>query len=92
MSDFIEISNKTKHTNYPIVSKNGVCHGMLRLIDINDYIKTRVILVDHNDKSQSVVGLDEAEIVEVVDHHNISDINKPIRILLLQKITSFMLK
>ncbi|MBQ3021455.1 MAG: putative manganese-dependent inorganic diphosphatase [Bacilli bacterium] len=74
MSDFIDISNKTKHTNYPIVSKNGVCHGMLRLIDINDYIKTRVILVDHNDKSQSVVGLDEAEIVEVVDHHNISDI------------------
>ena len=41
MSDFIEISNRTKHTNYPIVSKKGKCYGMLRLIDINEYDKFR---------------------------------------------------
>ena len=75
MTDFIEISNKTKHTNYPIVSHSGICHGMLRLIDISEYDKNRVILVDHNSIKQSVDGIDEAEILEIVDHHNISDIN-----------------
>ena len=75
MTDFVEISNKTKHTNYPIVSKNGTCYGMLRLIDISEYDKNKVILVDHNSVKQSVDGLDEAEILEIVDHHNISDIN-----------------
>lgn len=80
MTDFIEISNKTKHTNYPIVNKKGICYGLLRLIDINEFNKYKVILVDHNESKQSVDGLDEAEILEVVDHHNISDINtnKPI--------------
>lgn len=80
MTDFIEISNKTKHTNYPIVNKRGVCYGLLRLIDTSEYNKYKVILVDHNESKQSVDGLEEAEILEVVDHHNISDINtnKPI--------------
>ena len=80
MSDFIEISNKTKHTNYPIVNKKGICHGMLRLIDISEVDRDKVILVDHNESKQSVDGLDEAEILEIIDHHNISDINtnKPI--------------
>jgi len=75
MSDFIEISNKTKHTNYPIVNKKGICHGMLRLIDTGEIERNKVILVDHNESKQSVEGLDEAEILEIVDHHNISDIN-----------------
>jgi len=80
MTDFIEVSNKTKHTNYPIVNKKGICHGMLRLIDIGEVSRDKVILVDHNESKQSVDGLDEAEIVEIIDHHNISDINtnKPI--------------
>ena len=75
MSDFIDISNKTKHTNYPIVSKNGLCHGMLRLIDTNEYNKKDVILVDHNEAKQSVDGIEEANILEIVDHHNISGIS-----------------
>ena len=75
MSDFIEISNTTKHTNYPIVNKRGICHGLLRLIDTGEIEKNKVILVDHNESKQSVDGLDEAEILEIVDHHNISDIN-----------------
>ena len=80
MTDFIEISNKTKHTNYPIVNKRGICYGLLRLIDIGEVNRDKVILVDHNEAMQSVEGLDEAEILEIIDHHNISDINtnKPI--------------
>mgnify|MGYP003295729102 CR=1 FL=1 len=36
----------------------------------------KYILVDHNEKEQSVIGLDEAEILEIIDHHNISNIGK----------------
>jgi len=80
MTDFIEVSNKTKHTNYPIVNKKGICQGLLRLIDIAEVDRNKVVLVDHNESKQSVDGLDEAEILEIIDHHNISDINttKPI--------------
>ena len=48
---------------------------MLTLTDTNDVDKKQVILVDHNNYSQSVDGLEEAEILEVIDHHNIGDIN-----------------
>ena len=54
--------------------------GVLRLIDCNNYNKKQVILVDHNNYEQSINGLNEAEIIEVVDHHNIGNIgtNAPI--------------
>ncbi len=75
LSDFLEVSNKLKHTNYPIVNSKGICEGMLRVIDTHEYTKKKVILVDHNEEAQSVDGLDEAELLEIVDHHNIGDIN-----------------
>ena len=74
LSDFLDISNKLKHTNYPLLNNNGYCEGMLRVIDTSELMRKKVILVDHNDPAQSVEGLDEAEIVEVVDHHNIGNI------------------
>lgn len=80
LNDFIEISNETKHTTYPIVDKNNICLGLLRLVDINNKQKKRVILVDHNDIAQSVDGLEEAEVIEVIDHHRLGALvtNSPI--------------
>ena len=74
LTEFFEISNKLKHTNYPIVDLKGRCHGMLRLIDVNKYEKKDVILVDHNDIRQSVNGLNEATILEIVDHHALGNL------------------
>ncbi len=74
LDDFLEITNKLKHTNYPIVDSKDNCLGLIRLSAINEKKRKKVILVDHNEKSQSIEGLDEAEILEVVDHHNISSI------------------
>lgn len=71
LSDFFEVSNKLKHTNYPIVDKRGNCNGLLRLLDVNSYNRKKVILIDHNDAKQSVDGLDEAIILEIIDHHAI---------------------
>lgn len=75
LTDFVEISNKLKHTNYPIVNSKGCCEGMLRLIDTNLITRKKVILVDHNEPSQSADGLSEADILEIVDHHNIGKIS-----------------
>jgi len=73
-NDFIEVSNKLGHTNYPIINKKNVCLGMLRLVDNSDFVRKKVILVDHNQQSQSVDGIDEADILEVIDHHNLGTI------------------
>ncbi len=69
--EIIEIASKYNHTNYPIVDKNKHCVGMLRLVDQHNYEKRDVILVDHNQDTQSADGIEEANILEVVDHHNI---------------------
>ena len=74
LTDFEEATSKLKHTNYPIVDNKGICLGMLRTIDSHDTTRKKVILVDHNMFNQSVTGLPEAEILEIIDHHNIGDI------------------
>lgn len=80
LSDFEDKTAKLKHTNYPILDNKGLCVGMLRTIDTREVNRKKVILVDHNTYEQSVDGLNEAEILEIVDHHNIGDIvtSKPI--------------
>ena len=80
LSDFLDKSKQLKHTNYPIINNRNECSGLLTLTDVNHVDKKQVILVDHNDSKQSVEGLEEAEILEIIDHHNLGDIvtNKPI--------------
>lgn len=70
----LDINNKLKHTNYPIVDRKNKCLGLLKIIDLNEKHPKNVILVDHNEKLQSVEGLDEANILEIFDHHNLGSI------------------
>ena len=70
----LDINNKLKHTNYPIVDKQNKCLGLLKIIDLNDKKPKNVILVDHNEKLQSADGLDEANIREIIDHHNLGSV------------------
>ena len=71
IDEVVDKSKKFRYSNYPVLDKKGNCLGLLRLSDINDANKKKVILVDHNEETQSVDGLDEAEIVEIIDHHKI---------------------
>ena len=73
LSDVKSMIDKFKHTNYSVLD-DDVCVGMLRSMDVNKVNKKKVILVDHNTFSQSADGLDEADIIEIVDHHNLGDI------------------
>ena len=74
LTNFVEINKKAKKTNYPLVNGRGYCEGMLRLIDTDEVTRKKVILVDHNEIDQSVDGISEADIIEIVDHHNIGNI------------------
>ena len=74
-TDFVEATKKLKHNNYPILNNDGVCLGLIRITEIINKNNKKVMLVDHQEKEQSVIGLDEANILEIVDHHKIGNIN-----------------
>ena len=65
---------------YPILDENEKVVGMLTRYHLLRPRRKRVVLVDHNEISQSVPGLEEADILEIIDHHRLADIqtNNPI--------------
>ena len=67
---------------YPILDEEERVVGMLARYHLLRPRRKQVILMDHNEKSQSVAGLDQAEILEIVDHHRLADIQtkNPIRV------------
>ncbi len=79
-SEFRSMTHKINHTNYPVVNNKNECLGLLRLTGPNEYEKQKVILVDHNNMSQSVDGIEEAEILEIIDHHNLGAIGTSVPI------------
>ena len=80
LGEVLDLANKKKYSNYPVVDNDGKCLGVFRVSMAYSRHPKQVILVDHNEKEQSVIGLDEAEIIEIVDHHKIGNIgtNMPI--------------
>ena len=74
VSDFIATANKTKYTYFPVIDKNKKFIGNIEPTDTSKQNRKQVMLTDHNEYDQSVDGLQEAEILEIVDHHNIGSI------------------
>ncbi|SKC84230.1 putative manganese-dependent inorganic diphosphatase [Maledivibacter halophilus] len=75
LDDIKEELINNKHSNYPIVTDKNEFLGFISRRHILNPNRKKVILVDHNEYSQSADGLDEAEILEIVDHHKIGDIS-----------------
>lgn len=73
-TQLLDIIDKYGHTNYAVVNKNNECLGVVKINDVNQYDKLKIMLVDHNGFSQSVEGIEEAIIEEIVDHHNLLNI------------------
>ncbi|MCR5837785.1 MAG: putative manganese-dependent inorganic diphosphatase [Lachnospiraceae bacterium] len=82
--DFTEkirpIMGKTRIRNFPVLDKRDKYVGTVSRRNFLNIQKKKVILVDHNEKSQAIDNIDQAEIIEVVDHHKIGAVetNKPI--------------
>lgn len=78
MNDYVdeikEVMTKKKYRDFPILDRHGRFRGFISRRRFLDASKKKVILVDHNEKSQAVDGLEEAEIVEIIDHHRLGNI------------------
>ncbi|MEG0508975.1 MAG: putative manganese-dependent inorganic diphosphatase [Eubacterium sp.] len=64
----------SRHSRFPVVDENGYVISSITKSTLLDYNRKRVILVDHNERGQSIKGVEEAEIIEVIDHHRIAEI------------------
>lgn len=76
-----EVQNTlTRRRSLPVVDGEGKLVGYLSRTDVLSARPKQVILVDHNEQSQAVDGIDEAELLGIIDHHRIADVhtNKPI--------------
>ena len=69
--DIQEKMIKNKHHAFPVVNKKGKCLGTVSRRNLMNMRKKKVILVDHNEVDQAADNIDQAEIVEIVDHHKI---------------------
>lgn len=63
------------HSQFPILDRTGHVEGTISKHDLLAIKKRQVILVDHNEISQSVPGIEQAEILEIIDHHRIANID-----------------
>ena len=69
-----ETMSKIRHRDFPIINENGNYVGMVSRRNLMNMQKKQVILVDHNEKSQAVDGINEAEILEIIDHHRLGSL------------------
>lgn len=76
----VEVMENTNFSTYPVVDKDGKYLGFIARRHVLQSSGKKVILVDHNESSQSAPGIKQANILEVVDHHRIGDLltNEPI--------------
>ena len=62
---------KKRMRDFPVLDKQGNFYGLISSRRLMDASKKRVILVDHNEKTQTVDGIEEAEVLEIIDHHRL---------------------
>lgn len=78
ISDYIDsIKDKmlqTRYRSYPVVDDDGFVKGFISRYHLISQRRKKIILLDHNEKSQTIDGIEQAEILEVIDHHRIGDI------------------
>jgi manganese-dependent inorganic pyrophosphatase len=74
LDDVSETLAKTRYRSYPVLDEKEHVVGMLSRFHLLRPRRKRVVLVDHNEAAQSVPGLEQVEILEIIDHHRLADI------------------
>ena len=74
VADVTRVMAKVRHRYFPILDEDGKYCGMVSRRNIIALRKRRIILVDHNEATQAVEGFDQAEILEIIDHHRIGSL------------------
>ncbi len=74
ITDIRETLAKIRHRDFPVLDREGNYCGMLSRRSLLSMDNKKIIMVDHNEKSQAVDGIDEAEIMEIIDHHRLGSL------------------
>lgn len=78
INDFIDsikdTMTKTRYRSYPIVDDDNKIKGFISRYHLIDQKRKKVILVDHGEKSQAVDGIEQSDVLEIIDHHRVGDI------------------
>ncbi|MDD3253666.1 MAG: putative manganese-dependent inorganic diphosphatase [Lachnospiraceae bacterium] len=77
-TDFIDeikdVMASKRHRDFPILDKDGKYKGMISRRNLLGAHGKQIILVDHNEKNQAVDGIENAEIMEIIDHHKLGTV------------------
>lgn len=74
IDDVKEVMSKIRHRDFPVVDEERHYIGMFSRRHLLNMQKKQLILVDHNERSQAVDGIDQAEILEIIDHHRLGSL------------------
>jgi len=74
LEDIKDTMTAKRYRNFPVVDSDGRYQGVISRALLLNLRRKQVILVDHNERAQAIEGLEEADILEIMDHHRIGDI------------------
>ncbi len=74
VSDAQDIMKTSAHRNFPVLDIQGKFIGIISRRHLLDVRRKKCILIDHNERGQSVSGLKDAQIIEIIDHHRVADV------------------
>ena len=74
IDDIKDVMASKRHRDFPVLDKNGKYKGMISRRNLLGAKGKRLILVDHNERSQAVEGMESAEVLEIIDHHRLGTV------------------
>jgi manganese-dependent inorganic pyrophosphatase len=74
LDDVSDVMAKKRHRYFPVINEKGEFAGLISRRNLLGAGKKRVIMVDHNEESQAVDGIDSADILEIIDHHRLGSL------------------
>ena len=74
VDDVKPVMIETRYRSYPVIDANGKVVGAMSRYHLISNYRKKIIQVDHNERGQSVDGLEDADILEIIDHHRVADI------------------
>lgn len=74
VEDVLSVMGKSRHVYFPVLDDSGRYYGLVSKRNMLNRGRKQLILVDHNERSQCVPGWEEADILEIIDHHRVGGI------------------
>lgn len=69
-----DIMRQTRYRSYPVVDERGKVIGTISRYHLISSDRKKLVLVDHNERNQSIDDIDEADIIEIIDHHRVANV------------------